>query len=154
MTLSISLAAYVNRIFREERVPDAGFAECTSFPIFKDGKPGQPKPDRALPTHYRDITVGNLLAKLVSLVLTFRLTHWALRHDMISPEQVAFMPYHSAESHVFSFTQLLRSRARQGDSTRVLFVDLHKAYNRVHLSSLWHLLREMGVPELILTLTV
>jgi hypothetical protein len=30
----------------------------------------------------------------------------------------------------------------------VLFVDLYKAYNRVHLPSLWHLLREMGVPKL------
>ena len=59
------------------------------------------------------------------------------------------MPYSSAESHVFVFTQLLRSRARKGEATRVLFVDLYKAYNRVHLPSLWHLLREMGVPDLI-----
>lgn len=150
--LATHLAAYVNRILSEGRVPDSGFAECTSFPIFKEGKPGQPKPDRALPNNYRDITVGNLLAKLVSLVLTFRLSHWAIRHNMISPEQVAFMPYHSAESHVFSFSQLLRSKAREGKSTRALFIDLNKAYNRVHLASLWHLLREMGVPELIVNL--
>jgi len=77
----------------------------------------------------------------VSLVLTFRLSHWAVRHSMISPEQVAFLPYHSAESHVFAFTQLLRSRARASLSTRGLFVDLEKAYNRVHLGSLWSLLR-------------
>ena len=150
--LSGHLAAFVNRVILEGRVPDGDFAQCVSVPVFKDGKPGQPKPDRALGNNYRDITISNLLAKLVSLVLTFRLTHWALRHHMISPEQVAFMPYHSAESHVFVFTQLLRSRARQGGSTRVLFVDLHKAYNRVHLASLWHLLREMGVPELIVRL--
>ena len=50
------------------------------------------------------------------------------------------------------FTQTLRSRARIGQSTRVLYVDLAKAYNRVHLASLWHLLREMGVPEPIVNL--
>ena len=152
MELSLHLAAYVNRILAEGRVPEGDFAECVSVPVFKTGKPGQPKPDPALPTNYRDITVGNLLAKLVSLVLTFRLTHWAMRHEMISPEQAAFMPYHSAESHVFVFNQLLRSRARLGKSSRVLFVDLFKAYNRVHLASLWHLLREMNLPARIVDL--
>ena len=88
----------------------------------------------------------------MSLVLTFRLTHWAMRHNMISPEQVAFMPFHSAESHVFTFSQTLRSRARCGENTRALFVDLAKAYNRVHLASLWHLLREMNVPQPIVGL--
>ena len=149
MTLSTHLAAFVNRILVEGRVPDEGFADCISTPVFKPGKPGQPKPDPAEPNNYRDITVGQLLAKLVSLVLTFRLSHWAVRHSMISPEQVAFLPYHSAESHVFAFTQLLRSRARASLSTRGLFVDLEKAYNRVHLGSLWCLLRDMNVPARI-----
>ena len=149
MTLSTHLAAFVNRILAEGRVPDEGFADCISTPVFKPGKPGQPKPDPAEPNNYRDITVGQLLAKLVSLVLTFRLSHWAVRHSMISPEQVAFLPYHSAESHVFAFTQLLRSRARASLSTRGLFVDLEKAYNRVHLGSLWCLLRDMNVPARI-----
>jgi hypothetical protein len=71
---------------------------------------------------------------------------------MISPEQVAFLPYHSVESHVFTFTQLLRSRARHGEATRTLFVDLSKAYNRVSLASLWFLLRQMGVPDTIVEL--
>ena len=152
MTLSTHLAAFVNRILAEGRVPDEGFADCISTPVFKPGKPGQPKPDPAEPNNYRDITVGQLLAKLVSLVLTFRLSHWAVRHSMISPEQVAFLPYHSAESHVFVFTQLLRSRARACLSTRGLFVDLEKAYNRVHLGSLWCLLREMNVPDRIVNI--
>ena len=150
--LAEHLAAYVNRILAEGRVPAEGFANCISTPILKEAKPGQPKPDASQPNNYRDITVGQLLAKLVSLVLTFRLSHWALRHGMISPEQVAFMPYHSAESHVFVLTQLLRSRARMGLSTRVLFIDLVKAYNRVHLASLWCLLRQMGVPAIIVNL--
>jgi len=152
MLISTVIAAYVNRILTEGRVPKNGFAECISTPIFKEGKPGQPKPDRAEPSNYRDITVGQLLAKIVSLVLTFRLTHWALRHNMISPEQVAFIPHHSAESHVFIITQLLRSRARSGLPTRALFCDLVKAYNRVHLASLWCLLRQMGVPARIVDL--
>ena len=150
--MATQLAGYVNRILAEGRVPAEEFADCISTPIFKEAKPGQPKPDASRPNNYRHITVGQLLAKLVSLVLTFRLTHWALRHGMISPEQVAFMPYHSAESHVFVLTQLLRSRARMGLSTRVLFIDLVKAYNRVHLASLWCLLRQMGVPAIIVAL--
>ena len=152
MWISTLFAAYVNRILTEGRVPDNGFADCVSTPVFKHGKPGQPKPDPAEPNNYRDITVGQFLAKLVSLVLTFRLSHWALRHSMISPEQVAFMPYHSAESHVFAFSQLLRSRARSGLCTRALYVDLEKAYNRVHLASLWCLLRQMNVPAIIVDL--
>jgi hypothetical protein len=51
MTISTHLAAFVNRILAEGRVPDAGpgFADCISTPVFKSGKPGQPKPDPAEP---------------------------------------------------------------------------------------------------------
>ena len=80
MNVCSHLAAFVNRVIQEGRVPTNGFADCVTTPILKAGKPGQPKPDAADPNNYRDITVSTLLAKLVSLVLTFRLTHWALRH--------------------------------------------------------------------------
>jgi len=75
-----------------------------------------------------------------------------MRSKIVSPEQVAFLPHHSAEMHVFTASQLLRSRARANLSTLGVFADFWKAYNRVHLPSLWFLLEKMGMPLLIIAI--
>jgi len=85
----------------------------------------------------------------MALAWSFRFTHWSMRTGIVSPEQVAFLPGHSAEMHVFSITQMLRSRARGDLTTYALFVDFWKAYNRVHLPSLWFIMRKMGVPDVV-----
>ena len=124
MTISSSthLAACVNRILVEGRVPDEGFADCISTPVFKSGKPGQPKPDPVEPNNFRDITVGQLLAKLVSLVLTLHLSHWAVRHSMISPEHSFLITVPSPTS---------------SPSRSYLAAELEQASLRADSSSIW-----------------
>jgi hypothetical protein len=151
MSVCAVLATFVDRVIREGRVPEVGFADCVTTPILKASKPGQPRPDAADPNNNRNITGSALLAKLASLVLIFRLTLGsATRPDQPRAGHLPARPQRRVTR--LSFTQLIRSRARHGETTRVLFVDLSKAYNFVSLPSLWHLLREMGVPDLILTL--
>ncbi len=104
------------------------------------------------PNNYRAICVGNTLLKAFGLVVTRRLSHWAVAHKLISPAQVGFMCGHSAEEHVFTVTEAIRHRWRRGQATYALFVDFKKAYDRVHPEALWLVLRRMGVPEALVAL--
>jgi hypothetical protein len=58
-----------------------------------------------------------------------RISHWAIRTGTIGHEQVAFLPFHGTEEHVFSLLQVAKARARDGRSTYVLFVDFSQAYD-------------------------
>ncbi len=120
-------------------------------PVLKHAKPGQTI-DPGDPDVYRGIAVGNTLSKLLSLVLISRLSHFLAVHGIIAREQVGFLWRHAAEEHVFTLTQSLKARLRSGAPTHVLFVDLRKAYDRVHLATLWRVLDVVGVPPRIVTL--
>jgi hypothetical protein len=135
-----------------EGVIDAQLAESTITPLLKAAKPGQPVPDAADPNNYRGINVGNVLPKIISAVLTGRMTHWAARRRIFGPEQVGFTYRHGADWHVFTLREALKHMNRNGEAAYVLFVDLKKAYDRVHLPLLWRILTDMGVPGNVVTL--
>jgi hypothetical protein len=104
------------------------------------------------PNNARPITQANVLAKLVELVLADRLTHWSAVHGLISPAQVGFRQQRGAEWHVWTLREAIRARLRHRKATYVLFVDIQKAYDRVHQGALWVVLRHMGVPDRIVRL--
>ena len=129
----------------------ADLAEAIIVPILKSAKPGQ-FVDRADEDAYRGIAVGAVVAKLLACVLTMRLQHWAIRHGVLDPAQIGFLHRHSSEWHVFALHESIKARRRAGLDTSVLYVDLKKAYDRVHLGALWVLLDAMGVPPALITL--
>ena len=120
--------------------------QCNTSPVPKSGDSG-PNVDL-----YRGITVSGITAKILSLLLTRRLVHWALHHGLIDEAQVGFLPRVSAEHHVWTLYELLKSRHRHGATTCVTFVDLKKAYDKVHLNALWTILDCMGAPPLFVDL--
>lgn len=123
------------------RVPkSADFVESVLTPILKKGDPADPN-------NYRGIATGNVIPKLFGLVLLRRLTHWCSLTGVIPPNQAGFMPYNSAEAHVFALLETLKARARVKMDTYLLFLDLKKAYDSVHQSALWHVLSKLGVPQ-------
>ena len=123
-------------------------ATCRTLPILKQAKPGV-QVDLSDPSSYRPITVGNVLPKVLGLVINKRLQHWAVTHGIISEEQVGFMPGKGCEDHVYSLLETVRARWRMGPGrdTYALFIDISKAYDAVHPAALWAVLRRAGVPE-------
>ena len=144
------IADALSRLLLERRVPP-DFGAATTTPLLKAVKPGQVA-DRAVPAFYRGITVGNLLPKVLGLVLTARISHWAVRHGVIGSSQIGFMPMRGAEWHVFTLREVVRARLRAKLPAAALFIDLRKAYDMVQLSALWAVLRRMGLPAAIIDL--
>ena len=150
MRISEILAVAFNACLDSQTVPELA-TQHTTVPIFKVPKPGQ-KGDPTDPNCYRFITVGNALAKALSLVLTARLTHWVVHHGVVGVEQIGFMPQHNCDWHVWTLTELIKSQWRQKQATYALFIDLKKAYDRVHPAFLWEVLKRNGVPDKLLAL--
>ncbi len=128
-----------------------GFADSVVTPLIKKSTPGHTV-DPSDPDDYRGIAAGNTLSKLFGLVLLRRLTHWCIGTGVIPPNQAGFMLHHSAEHQVFTLLETLKHRSRCGQDTHLLFLDLKKAYDSVHLGALWHILGRMGVPTSLITL--
>jgi len=152
MAICELITVWLNKMLLDGKVPEGDFAKCTTTPLLKAVKPGQPVPPLWDSDSYRGITNGNMLAKLFSVALSMRMSHWAVRCGVLGPEQVAFLPFHSTEEHVFSLLQISRARARDGQSTFALFVDFAKAYDMVHQEALWLVLERMGVPSKLVSL--
>jgi hypothetical protein len=141
-----ALARLFNRCLETGKVPtDSTFNESALTPILKKSTPGHTV-DPASPDDYRGIATGNIIPKLLGLVILRRLSHWCISTGIIPPNQAGFMPYNSAEFHVFTALETLRHRARCKQDTYLLFLDLKKAYDSVHQEALWHILATMGVP--------
>ena len=152
MAVCSLLARLFNEWLSSSTVPEGDFAECVTTPLLKPVKAGQPLPPLWDPDSYRFITSSQLFAKAFSTVLASRLAHWAVRTGLLSIEQVAFLPFRGTEEHVFTMQQVLRERARRRLLTFVLFVDLRKAYDSVHLDALWAVLELQGVPTQLVDL--
>ena len=146
------LARSFNQWMSQSSVPDGDFAECVTTPLLKPVKPGQPVPPLWDDNSYRFITSSQLFAKAFSTVLASRLAHWAVRTGLLSLEQVAFQPFRGTEEHIFTVQQVLRERARRGQLTYLLFVDMAKAYDTVHLDALWAVLELQGIPQQLIAL--
>lgn len=140
------LARIFNQLLEEGDVPPAGFAESRTIVIRKKTAPNQAS-NPSDPDQYRAITMGNLIPKVLSLVIDARLLHWAVDCDIIGPEQVAFLPLRGCEMHVFTLLETIRHQWRRERDVYALFVDFRKAYDMVHQDALWAVLRHAGVPD-------
>ena len=148
--VALSIARILSDALAHGTVPPE-LAEAYIVPILKSAKPGH-RIDRSDENAYRGIAVGAIVLKLLSLVLTMRMSHWTIRHGLLTAAQAGFTHRHSSEWHVLTLLETIKARRRSGKDTSVLFVDFRKAYDRVHRGALWVLLAQMGVPPRLVNL--
>jgi hypothetical protein len=145
-SVATALAALLDSWLRHGVPRTAHFRDVLISAPAKPLKPGAaPSTNPAADT--RPISVETLLAKVFELLLNARAEHWRVHEHLVSAPQVAFSAFHSPEMHVLALREMISMRRRAGDDTYVLFVDFKAAYDSVHHSMLWHVVRRMGFPE-------
>ena len=145
--LSLRLADAINRCIATGHVPDTHQSlDAVVTPLLKPGTAEHPA-NPADPDCYRTITVGDTLMKVMGLVILSRLTHWSEANALLSPAQAGFRAGHGTEMHVATLLETVKYHLREHKVVYALFIDLRKAYDMVHLETLWRLLAHMGVPE-------
>ena len=70
-----------------------------------------------------------------------------LSSDLVTPEQVGFLPGHGVEHNHFSLFESIRQCWREKNDVYLLFVDLRKAFDTANHALIYAVLRRMGIPD-------
>jgi len=150
-------AAWMSGTLASRDVPRGGAGDgdgevaLTIVPLAKSPPLGQVM-QHGNPSNYRGITLMPTDLKLLATVLLQRLSHVVESHGLLSPVQIGFRQVYGAEMHVLAVQELIRARWRQRQPVYAVFMDIKKAYDSVHLPTLFRLLTHMGVPEPVVSL--
>ncbi|MCP3947366.1 reverse transcriptase domain-containing protein, partial [Herbaspirillum sp.] len=132
-----------SEVLRGEAVPPSEWATAPVRLLFKKG-------DVLDIANYRPIALQCTLAKIYTSILTQRLRNELEANNKLSSTQCGFRVCRSAETAAAALTTVLSVRRRQRQSTRVLLLDVRKAFDRVHRGAVWTALAQKGVsPPLI-----
>ena len=96
-------------------------------------------------TKYRPISLCNVIYRIITKTIIDRLKQ--ILHDIISPNQSAFIPNRLiTENIIIGYKCLHKIRLRKGKKNGVvaLKLDISKAYNRVEWSFLEHAMYHLG----------
>lgn len=108
-------------------------------PIFKSG-------DKFNPNNYRGICVSSNLGKIFCSILNNRITQFLIEHDVLSKNQIGFLPNHRTSDHIFTLHTLIDKHVTQNKhKIFTCFVDFHKAFDSIWHTGLFYKLIENGV---------
>ena len=106
---------------------------------FKDG-------DRRQPLNYRPLTLLHVVGKLYCSILSARLSGAAEQMEKaLCDEQGGFRAGRSQSDQLFVLLETIRLQKPRRRGLYALFVDIQKAYDRVHRNGLWVFLWQCGI---------
>ena len=103
------------------------------------------KGDRADPGNYRGITLLDVVGKFYTMILNTRLMSWLDAHSSLHTCQAGFRRGRGCVDHIFSLSEIIQSRIRQGLPTYIFFRDVAKAFDTVWRDGLFFKLWHLGV---------
>ncbi|KAF5330225.1 hypothetical protein D9611_010656 [Ephemerocybe angulata] len=130
------ITTVLNDVVRHGVSDGTDFAEGWLCPLYK-------KNDRADIANYRPITVLNSDYKILTKILTDRLSTMASK--LIHPDQAGFIKGRS----IFDQTELIRLVMSPGNEKKgaIVCLDQEKAYDKINHDFLWATLKKFGCPD-------
>ena len=95
--------------------------------------------------NYRGISLINVGLKIITKVITERISKYAFSHNFIRPEQFGFRNHEECISLFISIREICQRRKFQGKFTYLAFLDLKKAYDSVPIFNILTKLYHMGL---------
>lgn len=128
------LTKLLKKIFDHQRIPDEWRTSITIL-LFKKG-------DKKLPENYRGINLLNSTLKLTTKIITNKIGSIIT----LSDEQQGFRSGRSCTDAVFVIRQIVEKSIEYNRPAYMCFIDLQKAFDRVKLGDVVHLLYSRRVP--------
>lgn len=110
------------------------------------------KGDKLVCSNHRGITLLSIPAKLFTRILLTRALPAIRSHRR--PQQAGFMPYRSTTDHISALRLIVEKvrEFRKNQHLYIAFIDLKAAFDTVDHTSLWNILKYLGVPPKITTM--
>ena len=97
--------------------------------------------------NYRGISLINVGLKIISKIITDRISNYALSHNFIRPEQFGFRNKEECISLFISIREICQRRKFMNKFTYVAFLDLRKAYDSVPIFNILTKLFNLGIRD-------
>ena len=125
-------------------IPDP-WLNSTFFFLFKKGSPHDP-------TNYRSLAIESPILKILTSLLTNRLTVFAESSNILPNFQFGFRKGHSTTSAALLLQHCVKSALDRKEKVFACFVDFKKAFDLVDRSLLYSKLLHIGLPRSFCTL--
>jgi hypothetical protein len=140
--LIIKIHELINNIWRNEVMPEK-WKTGIICPIHKKG-------DKLLCGNYRGITLLNVVYKILSGVISKRLTVFAER--ILGRYQCGFRPNKSTTDQVFTIRQMMEKFYEHGTDIHFLFIDFQQAFDSINRRELMKTLIQLQIPPKLVRL--
>ena len=135
--MASALLSLIRRVFQLGHIPRS-WQSATVVSIPKKG-------DLTVRDNYRGISLINLALKLITAIVTQRVSKALEARAWLRPEQAGFRNLEECMGQVVSLYEIARRRLQAGKRTYVCFVDLRKAFDTVPHEALLLKMRLAGV---------
>lgn len=139
-----ALTSLFNTIMEEGEVPEEWRMSKVTL-IHKGG--GKSKEDIG---NYRPISVMNILAKVMGMVLNEKIVTWAEQEGVWGEEQNGFRRGRGGIDNLYILKEVIERSAKLGKKLYLTFLDLERAYDTVNRGKLMTLLKHIGVEERVI----
>uniref|UniRef100_A0A914Q3X7 Reverse transcriptase domain-containing protein n=1 Tax=Panagrolaimus davidi TaxID=227884 RepID=A0A914Q3X7_9BILA len=95
--------------------------------------------------NYRPISLLPVLYKILTRVITDRVSTAAENAHALPPEQAGFRRTYSTVDHIHSLNQLFEKSREFNMPLYVVFIDFKKAFDSIELQSIWEALQSYGI---------
>ena len=139
-----SITRLFNACLKQGMVPNQ-LKHVVIIPLFKKGS-------KSICDNYRGISLINVLGKLFERVLLERIENIVNNSRINTDIQFGFTHKRSTTDGILTCRVIQAGCKKQGIPLYMGFVDLVKAYDRVHRPTLWTILRRIGISEKVVKL--
>jgi len=134
-----------NKILEQEQYPDA-WKTGIIVPIYKRG-------ERNDPSNYRGITLRPAIGKILSAMITNRLTTWIEDEHLLVGTQAGFRKGYSTLDNIFILDTIVHKLTQiNNEQLYCAFVDFEKAFDFVNRDKLWKKFESYGIGTKLLSL--
>lgn len=140
-----ALTNLYRNILEEGEVPEE-WRMCRVTLIHKGG--GKSKEDIG---NYRPISIMNILAKTMGMVLNDKLVTWAEQERVWGEEQNGFRRGRGGIDNLYILKEIVERSIIQEKELYLTFLDLEKAYDTVNRGKLMLLLQHIGIDDKVRT---
>ena len=142
MELYKSLTLIFNHCLKYSEFPSLWKIACVT-PLYKKGEPN-------MVGNYRPVSLLSTLSKVFEKIVFKYTYNFFLDSKLISPFQSGFLPGFSTITQLLELQYILAKNLDDFQDTRIVFLDISKAFDRVWHDGLLYKLKECGISGTLL----
>jgi hypothetical protein len=131
------LSLIFNKCLEEKKIP-LSWKQSTTILIYKKGSSDDP-------SNFRPIALMSCIYKLFTSILSFRISNFAIKKELISSEQKSAKPSEGCHEYSFILQSIVADCKRNQKNCFFAWLDLRNAFGSISHEAIYTTLEHMGI---------